>query len=134
MTQWLCYKLKNQLNEINEHLNQTNDIIENNCNRLEQSVEKFEKLGDNVISMTNINNDEIVEDVVLNSEDNNINYNYSIVSVSYTHLDVYKRQERELGEGIFVQGVQGLEFSFDVVLGGEEKSSCIFYKDKSRCV
>ena len=39
--------------------------------------------------------------------------------------------ERELGEGIFVQGVQGLEFSFDVVLGGEEKSLRIFHKDKS---
>ena len=51
-------ELKNQINEINEHLNQTNDIIENNCNRLEQSIEK---LGDKVISMTNINNDEIVE-------------------------------------------------------------------------
>ena len=37
--------------------------------------------------------------------------------------------EREFGESIFVQGVQGLEFSFDVVLGGEEKSSRIFNKE-----
>ena len=35
--------------------------------------------------------------------------------------------ERELKEGIFVQGVQGVEFSFDVVLGG-----CLLYT--SRCV
>ena len=27
--------------------------------------------------------------------------------------------------------MQGVEFSFDVVLGGEDKSSCNFYKDKS---
>ena len=39
--------------------------------------------------------------------------------------------ERELRESTFVKGVQGLEFSFDVVLRGEEKSSRILNKDES---
>ena len=77
-------ELKNHMNEINKHLNQTSEIIEANFHRLEQSVEK---LGDNVINITNINNDEIVEEVVLDnkimtSDDNDINYNSeSIVGV-----------------------------------------------------
>ena len=38
--------------------------------------------------------------------------------------------ERELRESTFLKGVQGVEFSFDVV-GGEVKSSRIFNKDES---
>ena len=57
------------------------------------------------------------------------NDNESIMSVNEVFECI--ESERESGESIFVKGVQGLEFSFDVVLGGEEKSSRIFYKDKS---
>ena len=46
-------------------------------------------------------------------------------------MSVCVESERELGESIFVKGVQGLEFSFDVVSGGEVKSSRIFNKDDS---
>ena len=52
----------------------------------------------------------------------------------------FTKSERKLRESILVQGVQGVEFSFNVVLGGEDKSSCSCFKDKdcllytSRCV
>ena len=63
----------------NEHLNRIDDIIEDTFNRLEQSIEK---LGDKVASMMNIKNDEIMKDVVSNSEDDDVNYNSeSIVGV-----------------------------------------------------
>ena len=37
----------------------------------------------------------------------------------------FMKSERKLRESILVQGVQGVEFSFDVVLGGEDKLSLI---------
>ena len=61
--------------------------------------------------------------MVLENDDENIG--------SDNEMFVCVESERELRESIFVKGVQGLEFSFDVVLGGEVKSSRIFSKDES---
>ena len=88
--------MNKRLNEIDERFSTFKDQIVESINsscekkfdemnknlevKLNQILNK--KVGDNVISMTNINNVKIVEEVVLTSED----------AVSYTHLDVYKRQ------------------------------------------
>ena len=68
-------ELKYEIKEIKKHLESTNETVRTSLNKLEQSVEK---LGDNVLSITNINNDEIMKDVVSNSENDDVNYNSEV--------------------------------------------------------
>ena len=93
--------MNKHLNEIDTHLNTVKEqILESISSSCEKKIDEMyknlegnlnqimnKKLGDNVIVKTNINNDKIVEDVVLdskvlNSDDNDVNYNSeSIVGV-----------------------------------------------------
>ena len=51
-------ELKNEIQEMNKHVESINETVRTSLNKLEQSVEK---LGDHVLSITNINNDEIMK-------------------------------------------------------------------------
>ena len=69
-----------KFDELKTEINKMQIKCESNWNELKYEVN--ETLSRSLNNMTNIKNDEIVEDVVLNSEDNDINYNSdSIVGV-----------------------------------------------------
>ena len=94
------------------------------------STQKNEVLNNNVIKNYNVNNEFTDSKNITGSKNIMLeNDNESIMNDNEVFECI--ESERKFGESIFVQGVQGVEFSFDVVLGGEEKSSRNFYKDKS---
>ena len=116
-------ELKSEIQEINKHLESTNQTIRTSLNKLEQSVEK---LGDNVLSITNINNDERMKDVVSNSENDNVNYNSeSIVGV--------KNNGETNDENIIENSTYEVsECDNEMLMCINELESCLLYT--SRCV
>ena len=108
-------ELKNDINEINKRCENTNEIFENNFKKLEQNIERMVVWGINTgKNNTNESDGNIcingsgssldTKQVTVDQVSNNDNYNDGLTSdnsgeiknvvlaVSYTHLDVYKRQ------------------------------------------
>ena len=67
-------ELKNDINEINKRLENTNEIFTSNVNKLERNIERMGEWRADIGKCKTSEN------------------NGDIAAVSYTHLDVYKRQ------------------------------------------
>ena len=68
------------------------------------------------------NNNDIIKNRVLENDNEIIG--------SDNEMFVCIELERKCRESIFVKGIEGVEFSFNFVVGGEVKSSRIFKKDE----
>ena len=121
-----CNELKNEIKIRNDNLiRQCDKVIKKLDESLiqieNQKVSSSEHSKKNEVLINKVNNSDNVNNEFTDSKNIILeNDNESIMSGN----EVFEctESEREFGESIFVQGEQGLEFSFDVVLGGEEES------------
>ena len=85
----------------------------------------IKRLDESLIQIENQKVSSTKNEVLINKVNNSDNLNNEFIGskndmVLENDNEVFEciESERELGESIFVQGVQRLEFSVDVVLGG----------------
>ena len=84
--------------------------------KVNSSTQKNAVLNNNVIKNDNSNN-ELTDSKNITSSKNVVLENDNESIMSENEMFEFIESERKLRESIFVQGVQGVEFSFDVVLG-----------------
>ena len=116
-----------KFDELKTEIKKRNDNLDKQCDKVIKKLdEKLIQIENQKVSNSDNLNNEFTSsknDMILENDNENIGSDNEVFECV--------ESERELRESIFVKGVQGLEFSFDVVVVGEEKSSHIFNKDES---
>ena len=127
----LIKKRDKLITKLDENLNLVESQFERQ--KVKSSTQQNAVLDNNIFKNNNSSNECTDNSNITSSKivvlEKDKNDNESIMNDN--EIFKFMKSERKLRESILVQGVQGVEFSFDVVLGGEDKSSCNCYKDKN---